>query len=414
MDKSIRKKRKWPALLGGITLIALATGAYFFLGTRHASTLQVASDRLTVKAVTSSPFTEYISLTGRLEPTEVYFLDSRIGGVVDRLFVQPGASVEQGDTLLRIANADLELEVLQRESELLEQLNAQRQTALLLNQNDFTRREQLAETNFLLSLENKRYTRERGLAADSLLAPADFEPTAARFAYYQDRRRLLDAAYREDSISRRIQLAQINASEQRLTDNLRAVRRILDRLYLIAPLSGRLADFAANVGQAIEVGDRMGQIYRLDDFTIEAQVDEFYLDKVTLDQPGTIVLRGGEIPVRVSRILPTVEDGRFRILVDFDDTEQVPTDLVRGQSLRLKLRFGEPTESTLIAAGEFYASTGGNWVYVLEGNRASRRAIRLGRQNPREYEVLEGLSPGERVITSGYEAFQDYTTLQLR
>ncbi|WP_157976295.1 efflux RND transporter periplasmic adaptor subunit [Lewinella sp. IMCC34191] len=414
MDRTIRKKKKWPLLLGIGTVALLAAGAYYFLGTRYASTLQVPADRLTVNAVTSSPFTEYISLTGRLEPTEVYYLDSRIGGVVDRLFVQPGATVERGDTLLRIANADLELEVLQRESELLEQLNAQRQTALLLNQNDFTRREQLAETDFLLALENKRYDRERSLAADSLLAPADFEPTAARYAYYQDRRRLLDAAYREDSISRRIQLAQINASEQRLTDNLRAVRRILDRLYLVAPLTGRLSDFTAKVGQAMEVGDRLGQIYRLDDFTVEAEVDEFYLGKVAIDQPGTIALRDGDVPVRVSSILPTVEDGRFRILVDFNDPERIPDDLVRGQSLRLKLRFGEPTESTLIAVGEFYASTGGNWVYVLEGDRAHRRPIRLGRQNPREYEVLEGLRPGERVITSGYEEFQDYPTLQLR
>ena len=414
MDKSLPRKKKWPVTAAVIVVIMVAAVAYYLLGDRSTATLQVAADRLTVQAVTSSPFTEYISLTGQLEPTEVYYLDSRIGGVGDRLFVEAGASVAAGATLLRIANADLELEVLQRESELLEQLNAQRQTALLLNQNDFTRREQLAETAFLLALENKRFDRERTLAADSLLAPADFEPTAARYAYYQDRRRLLEAAYREDSVSRQIQLSQISASERRLSENLRAVRRILDRLYLLAPISGRLSDFTANVGQAIGVGDRVGQIYRRDNFSVEARVDEFYLGKVNLDQAGTITLRGQEVPVRVSRILPTVEDGRFTIQVDFDDPTQLPPDLARGQSLRLQLRFGEPSESTLLANGDFYASSGGNWVFVVEGDRARRRPIRLGRQNPREYEVLEGLRAGERVITSGYEAFLDYPTLELR
>ena len=414
MDKSISPQRKRPLAYTLVLLVVLAAVAYYFLGTRlSSSALGVPADRLTVSPVTSAPFTEYIALTGRLEPREVYYLDTRIRGVVDRIYAEPGSVVTAGDTLLRIANADLELEVMQRESELLEQLNAQRQTALLLNQNDFTRREQLAETTYQLELEQKRFARERTLAADGILAPSDFEPTAARFAYYRDRRRLLGAAYRQDSISRRTQLAQIAASETRLLSNLQAVRHILDRLYVLAPTDGQLAEFRPNIGQALDVGDRLGQLYHMEEATIEAQVDEFYLAKVAVGQPGTVLLLNDTLPVRVAQVLPTVEDGRFRILVDFEGA--TPTELVRGQSLRLRLRFGEPQESTLLAAGEFYASTGGNWVYVLDSeDRARRTPVRLGRQNPREYEVLEGLRPGDRVITSDYATFKDYSTLHLR
>jgi HlyD family secretion protein len=413
MDTSItqppRGKLFWLLAIGGVLLLAFAVGYYL----SRPATLRIDARELTISTVTQEQFYEYINLDGRIEPASTYVIDSKVAGNVDRLFEASGQEVRRGDTLLRITNADLELDVMQRESQLIEQLNAQRQTRLFLNQNDFTRREQLVEIDYQLALQEKQYRRDRALLADSIIAPSTYEPTDNRYRYYQRRKELLTASFRADSIARSRQLAQLDAFETRILSNLEEVRAILDRLYLLAATDGRLSDFSVQVGQSVSSGQRLGEIYSLDDSLVVAEVDEFYLNKVTVGQQGQLSGKADTVLLTVTKIYPTVSEGRFRIDARIVGDADRSEDFVKGQTVRFRLRFGEQRSSVLLANGGFFGSTGGHWVYRLDEESARRTPVRLGRSNPNHFEVIEGLTPGDRVIVSAYDDFADYETIRI-
>ncbi|MEO0790264.1 MAG: efflux RND transporter periplasmic adaptor subunit, partial [Bacteroidota bacterium] len=410
MDQPIQKQKKHKLAYAAVP-IALGLGTLVWLGvTRQANGLTVSREQIQVKAVVSDQFYEYISLSASVEPSTSRLLDSRSAGTVDRILQENGSVVERGDTLLKLSNPELELEVMQREGQLIEQLNAQRQTMLLINQNDFALREQIIEVDYQLELERLRYQRATQMLEDDLIALAEYEPTAAQFDYYTIRKDMLSQAYRQDSVARSRQLSQISAIEGRLLDNLKAVGQILDRLYVLAPISGRLSSFEVQAGQSISTGDRIGEIYQLDQPQLEAEVDEYYLDKIELGQSGRALLRGDSLSVRVSKIFPSVTGGRFRVRLELVDNELPTPTLVKGQSVRVLLYFGRSAKSVLLPEGEFYNSTGGDWVFVLEGEQARRVDISLGRRNPDYYEVISGLHAGEQVIVSDYRAWLEYSS----
>jgi HlyD family secretion protein len=411
MDKK-RTKNTGKRLYIGLIIAALALGgvAYAAVSSGYRSTVRVERGQLTIEKVKEAPFYEYINITGQIEPRDIYYVDSKVAGNVETVFAEPGQAVDVGDTLLQLANADLQLDVLQRESQLIEQLNNQQQTALLLNQNNLRQQEQLTEVEYQLALQRTRYERSRQLRADSVIAQQDYEPVANRYQYLQRRQQLLQRAYQSDSIARQTQLQQMSASEQRIMQNLKAIRAILDRLYVTAAADGQLSDFTVQTGQAVESGERLGQIYSLEHPKIVAEIDEYYLNKVTTGQQGITTVDGDTLMLEVDKIYPTVEEGRFRVEISL---EAQTAPFVRGQSVRAKLLFGSPARRTLLPNGSFYSTTGGSWVYVLLGDKAEKRPIKLGRRNPNYFEVLEGLAAGEQVITSDYENFKNYTTVKI-
>jgi len=407
MDKQRTKKKSRFLLptIGGVLLAA--TLAYLAISGTYDGSLTVKEDRLSIRTVSSDQFYEYINVSGTIEPRETYFIDSKVSGNVQEVYVESGAELSYGDTLLRITNADLRLEVMQRESQLIEQLNNQRQTRLLINQNNLNQQEQLAEVRYQLSLQQKQFNRNKELYEEGVISERDYEPVAERYHYFVKRQDLLRRAYETDSMARDIQLQQIDGSERRILRNLDAVQQILDRLYVTARAGGQLSDFEVQTGQALTNGQRLGQIYNMDRPRIVALVDEFYLDKVDIGQPG-IALQGGDtVRLQVSKIFPTVEEGRFQVYMGMAGTN-AESGFIKGQSVRVRLFFGEPAKCTLLPTGNFYNSSGGNWVYVVDGEHAVRRPIELGRKNPNYYEVLDGLEPGEQVITSSYDRFNDY------
>ncbi len=414
MDKQRHKKTGKRLYFSLIFIAVLLAGAgYAALSSGYQSTVALQREELRLAKVVRAPFYEYIDLTGQVAPRALYYVDSKVAGTVEQVYAESGTAVQSGDTLLQLANADLQLEVLQRESQLIGQLNDQQQTALLINQNNLSQQERLVEVRYQLELQQKAYERSRQLLADSVIAKQDYEPVANRYRYLQRRQRLLAKAYASDSLVRQAQLRQMAASENRIMDNLRAVRRILDRLCVRAEASGQLTEFELQSGQAVESGERLGQIYSLEQPKIVAETDEFYLDKVTTGQPGQAIVNGDTLALQVEKIYPTVTEGRFRIELGIVPGGAQTASLVRGQSLRLRLFFGSPAERILLPEGNFYASTGGSWVFVLEGGQAKKRYIELGRRNPNYFEVLDGLSPGEQVIRSSYDGFEDYETLKL-
>ena len=411
MDKN-RTKKTGKRLYIGLIIAVLAVGGvtYAAVSSGYRSTVRIDRAQLTIETVKEAPFYEYINITGQIEPRDIYYVDSKVAGNVETVFAEPGQAVDIGDTLLQLANADLQLDVLQRESQLIEQLNNQQQTALLLNQNNLRQQEQLTEVEYQLALQRTRYERSRQLRADSVIAQQDYEPVANRYQYLQRRQELLQRAYQSDSIARQTQLQQMSASEQRIMQNLKAIRAILDRLYVTAAADGQLGDFTVQTGQAVESGERLGQIYSLEHPKIVAEIDEYYLNKVTTGQQGITTVDGDTLMLEVDKIYPTVEEGRFRVEISL---EAQTAPFVRGQSVRAKLLFGSPARRTLLPNGSFYSTTGGSWVYVLQGDKAEKRPIKLGRRNPNYFEVLEGLAAGEQVITSDYENFKNYTTVKI-
>lgn len=417
MDRKLEKKtwtpRRIAALLGGAVL--LGGIIYQIVFADHRSTMNVEQDRLSIGTVSTGEFTDYILVSGQIEPARTVYLDAIEGGVIHQVIRESGALLRKGDTILVLNNSNLQLDVMQRETMLYEQINNLRQTRLLLDQNDLNQQGQLAEIDYQISLLEPQYKRFKELHTKKLVSDREFEEVKEQYEYNVKRRKLTYASYRNDSIARSIQLNQLRLSENRMNASLTGVGNILDNLVITAPIAGQLATpQQLEIGQAINPGQRYGQIDILDEFKVRVAIDELYLPRISQGLRGKFALSGKDYELEISKIYPTITNGRFE--VDMIFTGESPEGIRRGQSVRIRLELGQSEQSLLLPTGGFFKDTGGNWVFVLNpttGN-AEKRTIRLGRKNPEFYEVLEGLVEGEKVIISGYENFGDNEVLEMK
>jgi HlyD family secretion protein len=417
MDRKLEKKtwtpRRIAAVLGGAVL--LGGIVYQIVFADHRSTMNVEQDRLSIGTVSTGEFTDYILVSGQIEPARTVYLDAIEGGVVNQVIRESGALLRKGDTILVLNNSNLQLDVMQRETMLYEQINNLRQTRLLLDQNDLNQQGQLAEIDYQISLLEPQYKRFKELHTKKLVSDREFEEVKEQYEYNVKRRKLTYASYRNDSIARSIQLNQLRLSENRMNASLTGVGNILDNLVITAPIAGQLATpQQLEIGQAINPGQRYGQIDILDEFKVRVAIDELYLPRISQGLRGKFALSGKDYELEISKIYPTITNGRFE--VDMIFTGESPEGIRRGQSVRIRLELGQSEQSLLLPTGGFFKDTGGNWVFVLNpttGN-AEKRTIRLGRKNPEFYEVLEGLVEGEKVIISGYENFGDNEVLEMK
>ncbi len=415
MDRKIEKKtwtpRRIAAILGGVVLLG---GIIYQIGfADHRSTMNVEKDRLSIATVSTGEFTDYILVSGQIEPARTVFLDAIEGGMVNQVIRESGALLKKGDTILVLNNSNLQLDVMQRETMLYEQINNLRQTRLLLDQNDLNQQGQLAEIDYQISLLKPQYERFKELHAKKLVSDREFEEVKEQYEYNVKRKKLTYTSYRNDSIARSFQLSQLRQSEGRMNASLNGVGNILNNLVITAPIAGQLATpQQLEIGQAINPGQRYGQIDILDEFKVRVPIDELYLPRIGQGLRGKFTLSGQDYELEISKIYPTITNGRFE--VDMVFTGESPSGIRRGQSVRIRLELGQSEQSLLLPTGGFFKDTGGNWVFVLNSaGNAEKRNIRLGRKNPEFYEVLEGLVEGERVIVSGYENFGNNEVLQL-
>ena len=415
MDQKINTypKKRRRILLGSLLLLVAAVAIYGFTALDFGSTITVKKETIKVAEVQRGMFRSYINLTGFVEPAQTFFLDANERGIVRAVPARSGDRVKKGDTLLLLNNSDLQLEVMQREAQLLEQFNNQRQTRLLLKQNNLEQQERIAEISYQLDRLKPQFQRAQQLFRDSVIPEAEYEPVASEYRYNLKRREILRKAYRTDSAARQMQLTQIDRSQQRIARNLEAVQGIMDRLCIKAPLSGKLANFTIQKGEAVETGQRLGQIYNLSSKIIRAQVDELYLNKINRGIKGSVKIDGRKRTIEVVKVYPSIEEGQFRIDCRFQDSSLQDGQLRKGQSLRLELYLGKEQPSVLLPNGNFYNQTGGNWIYRLRNEQAERTPIKLGRRNPDYFEVTDGLEPGDRVIISSYAPFGEYEKLNL-
>ena len=414
MDRVV-EKQKWPPrkiamIAAGAAFVLLV--AYGLWAQRGGSRLRVEQDKLTISTVEHGEFQERIPVIGGIEPLRTVFLDAAEGGRVEEIFVEEGQTLEAGEPIVRLTNNDLQLDLLNREAQFYETMNYLRTARLAMEQNTLNLRQQMIEINYQITRLKRQQTRNEELYGKALISEDEYMQVKDELDYQEKRRSLTLASHEQDSLMRQVQVNSLEASVQRLQRNLDVVRSNLENLVVKAPIAGQLTSFDVEIGESIGVGRRLGQIDKLDGFRVNVPIDEHYLPRINEGQYGTFPLAGEDYGLVITKVYPEVQSGRFE--VDMEFTGDAPQDLRRGQTLRIRLELGDLTEAVLIPRGGFFQTTGGNWVFVVQGDEAVKRQIQLGRQNPQYFEVLEGLEIGERVITSSYDTFGDVDRLILQ
>ena len=407
--KGIQKKHL-PYIAGGSVIILLL--AWVIFG-NHAATMRVDSKSINIAEVTYGEFNDYIRLNGRVQPISIVQISPEEGGIVMEKVVEEGAQVKKGDVILRLANSNLDLSILNAESELAEKQNLLRNTQVAMQQDKLTKETEKATLDIDTQRKQRTYKQMERLYQEKLVSKEEYMQAKEDFELAQRKHNLVSQRLEQDSIYRTVQMDQMEDNLQNMRQNVAMIRERKNKLEVRATISGELGLLDAELGQNISAGQMVGQINDLSDFKVEAQVDEHYIDRVINGLPATFQRQNTSFGLKVRKVYPEVREGRFR--TDFVFTGERPDNIRSGQTYYIDLQLGEPTESVLIPKGTFFQVTGGNWIFVVDkdGKKAYRRTIRIGRQNPQYYEVLEGLEQGERVIVSGYEGFKDNEVLVL-
>jgi HlyD family secretion protein len=407
MDTVIKKK-KWN--LKKLSL-SIATSLLFILSVYWAAssrekTFRTERSRVSIASVSYDDFQDMVSFQGTVEPTRTTQLDASEGGIVEEIFVEEGNMVENGQALMRLSNASLRLDFMNRETQIVEQINNLRSTRITLDQNKRQVQEQLVDLNYNLKEQSRQFKLDSSLFADSVISKNDYESSLANYVYLLEKRALLEDRLNTDEAYRRSQLSRIDASVEMMERNLDAIRANLENLIVRAPISGQLNSFDHEIGQTKNRGENLGRIDQLEDYLISAQVDQYYLNRIALEQTAKATFSGSTYEMRVDKIFPTIVNSQFEVQLTFVDS-LLPANIRRGQNVQLRLELSATKKALLVPRGSFSQSNGGKYVYVLEGNEAYRREVKLGSQNPEFIEIIEGLSEGEQIITSSYSSFGD-------
>ena len=413
MDKPIEKK-KFPRRYIGYAVAgvaALALIAWLILGST-ASTMTIDRSDVTVSDVTRSKFDDYVRLNGQVLPIQIVQISPEEGGIVREKVVEEGARVHKGDVILRLSNSNLDLQILNAEAELAEKQNLLRNTQVTMLQDRLNNRTEQATLNMDCQRKQRAWQQNSRLYKEKLISKEVFTQSKEDYNLAMRKKRLIGQRLKQDSVYRHVQMAQMEDNLSNMRKNVLLVRERKNKLEVRSAIDGELGLLDVELGQ--NAGQNIGQINDLSDFKIEAKIDEHYIDRVRPGLMATITRDGKVYRLRVRKVYPEVRDGSFR--TDFVFVGSRPAQMRSGQTYYLELALGKPSMATLIPRGTFFQATGGNWIFVLDksGNKAYRRNISIARQNPKYYEVTDGLEPGERVITSGYEAFKDNEVLILK
>ncbi|WP_308662205.1 HlyD family efflux transporter periplasmic adaptor subunit [uncultured Alistipes sp.] len=410
MDIRIEKKKGLRALFTkrGIPYLAGALFLLFvvwLLVRDNSSTLRVDARTISVGTVARGEFNDYIRVTGQVQPITTVQLSPLEAGIVERLVVEEGASVRKGDVLVELSNTSLTLEILNSEAELAEKQNILRNTLISMEQQKLDLR--LDKVQLDLDVERKRRTLQQNeeLYRSNLIAREDWLQSKEDYELAAKKRELNIERQIQDSLYRTVQIEQMEDNLANMKRNMELIRQRIGNLQVKSPIDGEVGLLDVVLGQSVSSGQKIGQVNDLSDYKVEAEIDESYIDRVRAGLDATFERQDTAFTMRLRKVYPEVRNGQFR--ADFTFVGAHPRNIRSGQTYYLHLELGQPTDAVIIPRGSFYQSTGGAWIYVVapEGDRAYKRRIRIGRQNPQYYEVLEGLEPGERVIVSGYENY---------
>ena len=416
MDRKIEKKKgialaftkKALPFWGGALLLAFILWLIF---RDDAQKLRIDADNITVSTVTQGEFNDYIRISGQVAPMTTIQISPLEGGVVQQIVAEEGSRVSAGDVILILSNENLDMQILNSEADLAEKENILRNTMLQMEQQKLSVEQEKLQLQMEAQRNRRTYEAQKALYADGLIAREDYLKAEEDFELSTSRLKLVENRAKQDSLHRSVEINQMRESLDNMRLNMMMIRKRKDNLTIKAPIDGELGLLDVVLGQSVATGSKIGQINNLDSYKIEAQIDEHYIDRITAGLEATFERQSERYQAQIRKVYPEVRDGKFK--ADFKFVGQQPENIRSGQTYYLNLQLGQPVEAVLIPRGAFYQKTGGKWIYVLtsDGSKAVKRDIRIGRQNPQYYEVVEGLEPGERVITSSYDNFGESDVL---
>ena len=416
MDVKIERKagfvwrKHWGGVAAGCAMLALTCWLMFG---NHDVTLSVAKADIIISEVKRGEFKEYVRTNGRVMPIEVVHVSPEEGGIVLEKVVEEGSMVKKGDVIVRLSNSALDLQILNAEAELAEKQNLLRNTQVAMQQDLLNNMTELAQLDMDVKRKQRIYEQNERLYGKKLISRETYLQSKEDFELAQKKRTLVGDRLQQDSIYRSVQMEQMEDNLANMRRNVVLVHQRRDKLDVRSAIDGELGLLDVSLGQSIGAGFKIGQINDLSDFKIQAEMPEHYIDRVVVGQKATFVNDEKKYTLVVRKVYPEVRDGRFR--TDFKFDGERPKQMRSGQTYYVNLELGEADESVYIPKGAFFQTTGGNWIFVLDksGKMAYRRNIKVGRQNPNFYEVEEGLEAGEKVVTSGYEAYEEYEKLEI-
>jgi len=405
------RKKHIPYIVGGSLLLFLIIWMIFG---NHLSRLTVENDKLIIDVVSRGEFNDYIRINGQVEPINTVQLSAIEGGIVEQKVVEEGATVHQGEVIIRLKNPMLNLNILDSEAQLAEKQNFLRNTQVAMEQERLNLKKEKLQLDLDVERKKRKFQQYKQLINEKLTSQEEYLEAKEDYEFSVNSLKLVIERQKQDSIYRGIQIKQMEESLRNMRQNLMLVRQRIDNLNVKAPVNGQLGLLEVEIGQSVTAGNRIGQISVLSDYKIEALIDEHYIDKVKAGLSATFERQDKNFALRVRKVYPEVHDKQFK--TDFVFAGQRPDNIRAGQTYYINLQLGQPTQAVMVPRGSFYQTTGGQWIFVVskDGKTATRRNITIGRQNPLYYEVTAGLHPGEKVITSGYETFGDSQELVLQ
>ena len=415
MDRQIEKKsflRRYAWYVAAAAALA-ALLVWIVLGTT-ANTMTVDASDITISDVTRGKFDDYVRLNGQVLPIQVVQISPEEGGIVREKVVEEGTRVRKGDVILRLSNSNLDLQILNAEAELAEKQNLLRNTQVAMQQDRLNNRTEQATLDTDCDRKRRAYEQNARLYKERLISKEVYLQSREDYKLARRKQSLISQRLKQDSLYRHVQMAQMEDNLDNMRKNVLLVRDRKNKLEVRSAIDGELGLLDVELGQNIAAGQNIGQINDLSDFKVQAQIDEHYIDRVRPGLSASFSRDGKTYRLRVRKVYPEVRNGTFR--TDFVFVGERPTQMRSGQTFYVELALGKSQQATLIPRGTFFQTTGGNWIFVLDksGRKAYRRNISIARQNPQYYEVTDGLEPGERVITSGYEAFKDNEVLVIK
>ena len=415
MDRQIEKKsflRRYAWYVAAAAALA-ALLVWIVLGTT-ASTMTIDATDITISDVTRGKFDDYVRLNGQVLPIQVVQISPEEGGIVREKVVEEGTRVRKGDVILRLSNSNLDLQILNAEAELAEKQNLLRNTQVAMQQDQLNNRTEQATLDTDCDRKRRAYEQNARLYKERLISKEVYLQSREDYKLARRKQSLISQRLKQDSLYRHVQMAQMEDNLDNMRKNVLLVRDRKNKLLVRSAIDGELGLLDVELGQNIAAGQNIGQINDLSDFKVQAQIDEHYIDRVRPGLSASFSRGGKTYRLRVRKVYPEVRNGTFR--TDFVFVGERPTQMRSGQTFYVELALGKSQQATLIPRGTFFQTTGGNWIFVLDksGRKAYRRNISIARQNPQYYEVTDGLEPGERVITSGYEAFKDNEVLVIK
>ena len=409
MDVLIKKK-KWTtkrivSLAMGALIVVLVGASYF--STNGKAKLNVDTNKITISSVTKGNFQEFIPLDGAVLPIKTIYLDATEGGTVQQILVEDGAKLKAGTPIVQLANTDLQLEMMNRETAVFDLINNMNTTRNQMQQNRILQLNQLADIDYNLREAQRLYDMNKKLYDEKVVPKQEYLQAKYKYDYQVRKRQLTLRTLQQDSINMSQQLAQMKESVGRMQNNLALMRKKMDDLLVKAPVEGQITSLNAEIGESKTRGQRLGQIDVLDGFKVRANIDQHYIARVFSGQKATFNFADKDYELSIKKVFTQVTNGQFQ--VDMEFVGEVPKGIRRGQSLQLRLALSDQKQAVMVPRGGFYQKTGGNWIFKLDasGNKAYRTEIRLGSQNPEYFEVISGLNPGDKVVTSSYENYED-------